>query len=95
MVWDDGYKFFAGHDCELYDLKLTVMMSRYDWAQNIMKSTTGIETQMHEFKSIGAGDCMMSFILTPEANTLGIWLSEDSMANIHYDTAWQYHENNM
>ena len=33
--WHNGYNFFAGHDCTIYDLTLTVMARQTDWDNHL------------------------------------------------------------
>jgi len=90
MYWDAGYKLFIGHDCDIYNLEITVMMSRDDFENHIDCSTTGAEKQIVKYESIGNGDMAMTFLLTPENNVLALKLDKDAEANVHYDSAWSY-----
>merc|ERR1712110_1202163 len=42
--WVNGYNLFAGHDCEIYDLHLTIMARRTDWDEHL----ESISSDVHE-----------------------------------------------
>jgi len=90
MYWDSGYKLFIGHDCDIYSLEITVMMSRSDFEDHIECSTTGAQDQIVKYEDIGNGDMAMTFLLTPEDSTLALKLDEKAEANVHYESAWSY-----
>jgi hypothetical protein len=64
VEWDEGYNLFAGHDCDIYDLELSILASEDTFA-NIEFSSTGILDQFVSYELIGAGDARMKFLLTP------------------------------
>jgi len=68
--WNNGYFFWAGHDCDIYDLTLTVMASDNDWDNNLTYlSSDAIELGCQE---IGAGDRACNFFMTPDNGKFGI-----------------------
>jgi hypothetical protein len=38
--WVNGYHLFAGHDCTIYDLTLTVMARKTDWDEHLQNVST-------------------------------------------------------
>jgi len=69
--WENGYNFFAGHDCETYDLVLSVMAKKNDWSEHRKLMNSGADL-VEDCEDIGVFDRLCKFKLTPENNKLGI-----------------------
>jgi len=69
--WENGYKFFAGHDCKIYDLELKVMAKKEDWDTH-RQMTSSDADMIGTCEDIGVFDRLCTFKLTPENNKLGI-----------------------
>ena len=80
-----GYSFFAGHDCEIYDLTLTVMARKSDWDEHL----TNVSSDAQELgcEDIGAFDRACRYFITPRNAKLGIKFDMD--ADVDIDPAVQ------
>ena len=85
--WNNGYNFFAGHDCEIYDLTLTVMARKTDWDQHLTNISSDAEQLGCE--DIGTFDRACRFLIHPTNNKLGIRFDSTADVDLYYETEWQ------
>merc|ERR1712038_144034 len=85
--WVNGYYFFAGHDCDIYNLTLTVMVQKLDWNEKKTAITSDAE-QLGDCTEIGVQDLACKFRLTPENNKLGIAFNTDAVVDLYYESEW-------
>merc|ERR1712228_541396 len=90
--WQNGYYFFAGHNCEIYDLKLTLVTDVGE-INNVVEFSEGYrpfdEANICTTVEDPEGDYdVCSFILTPHNRMLGIHFSEQATADIRVQTDW-------
>lgn len=84
--WHNGYNLFAGHDCEIYDLTLTVMARRNDWDNHFQAASS--DAQPLGCEDIGTFDRACKYILHPTNNKLGIRFDADADVDLWYETEW-------
>jgi hypothetical protein len=84
--WHNGYSFFAGHDCEIYDLTLTVMARKSDWDEHL----TNVSSDAQELgcEDIGAFDRACRYFITPRNAKLGIKFDMNADVDLYYETEW-------
>merc|ERR1712083_989839 len=91
--WKNGYYFFAGHNCDIYDLKLNIITDVGDF-NNVVELSEGARVfnadQMCHTVANSEGDDydICTFILTPHNRYLGIALSEKASADFRITTEW-------
>ena len=56
MYWEAGYKIFIGHDCDIYELSIKIMMSKKDFEENMIYHSEGAQDQIIQYEDIGSGD---------------------------------------
>jgi len=84
--WVNGYNFFAGHDCAIYDLELTVMARKTDWENHLENINSDAEELGCE--DIGVFDRACRFMLKPGNNKLGIRFDAEADVDLYYETEW-------
>ena len=84
--WQNGYNFFAGHDCTIYDLTLTVMARRSDWDDYLEEINSDAKELGCE--DIGTFDRACKFMVSPSNNKLGIRFSAEADVDLYYETEW-------
>lgn len=84
--WHNGYNFFAGHDCEIYDLEITVMARVTDWESHVQDVSS--DAQELGCEDIGTFDRACRYFLTPNNNKFGIRFDEDADVDLYYETKW-------
>merc|ERR1712110_810466 len=91
--WINGYNLFAGHDCEIYDLHLTIMARRTDWDEHL----ESISSDVHELgcNDIGTLDRACKYSITPGNNKLGIRFDSSADVDLYYETEWIHTVKNM
>jgi len=85
--WVNGYYFFAGHDCDIYDLTLTVMAKKTDWDERM--TTMNTDANMLDCEDIGNFDRACYFTLSHKYPKLGIAFDSDAEVDLYYETAWE------
>jgi hypothetical protein len=84
IMYDDGFKFFMGHNCET-NLLLKMTMEVDDWL-SIEKSSTGIEELVQACVDDGMGKYTVHFFLTPQDNKFGLAFTDQASLNISVKT---------
>merc|ERR1712176_70606 len=84
--WQNGYNFFAGHDCTIYDLTLTVMARKSDWDEHLDEISS--DAKEPGCQDIGTFDRACKFMLSPSNNKLGIKFDADADVDLYYETEW-------
>ena len=88
-TWENGYNFFAGHDCKIYDLKLSVMAKKRDWDDHKIRYNSKA-MPIGDCQDIGVYDRLCNFMLTPDNNKLGIQFDPEADVDLYYETEWTH-----
>jgi len=84
--WHNEYRLFAGHNCEIFDLKLTVFMSPNDYENNLSMISSDHANAECKFADNETYCC--EFVLTPATNKLGLAFDVGSDAGWTFETEW-------
>jgi hypothetical protein len=87
--WHNGYYFFAGHDCDIYDLTLSVMAKKTDWDDKQLLMSSDAQ-MIGDCEEIGVFDRLCKFFLTPDNPKLGIAFDADAEVDLYYETEWTH-----
>jgi len=87
IEWKNGYFLFAGHDCDIYDLTLNVLVPMDDWDTKLRWETSDADFITCD-QSSEAGFYECQFFVTPNNNKLGLAFEPEATADFRFETTW-------
>jgi hypothetical protein len=93
--WHNEYRLFAGHNCDIYDLKLKLYISKNDWENNKRMMSDFPEEYSLGCDEVDNETVCCEFMMHPKNSKLGIAFNYPADANWTFDTEWSDCVDNM